>query len=410
MSKFYQSLKSYILKEDRLQKSLFSKKSIITLIRSILEPLADENVPSVIFHRLKDTTNLDSIIKRLEYSRNIEMYNYLDPDIILHDELIELEFIILTSSRYNAVFMWDYSDDINKENSYVYLKLNSKQVNNIFDTVLENIKPELKDNLKEKFYSFKPERRENELLNHCISNIIKNLNESIEESEYKDKALTYEPKDECRQLKDRIRHSSHEIRNQLSVLDIYSKILEKKFSDDTTSSLIRKSISLINMELNELKQFENLQLKEINIEDIIPLSVQMFEEIVKQNNNKIIFINSTIEGDKRKVLLDEGKFLAVLNNVIKNANQFTRNDEIIIELSKDKNYAKISVQNHGEPIEDDIKNKIFKDGFTTREEGFGIGLSVSKKYLAEQLGSIELVCSDEEKTEFLITLPLIDIV
>ena len=147
------------------------------------------------------------------------------------------------------------------------------------------------------------------------------------------------------------------------------------------------------MELNELKQFDNLQLKETSIEDIIPVSIQMFEEIVKQNNNKIIFINSTLDGDKRKVLLDEEKFLAVLNNVI-----------------KDKNYVKISVQNHGEPIEDSVKNKIFKDGFTTRENGFGIGLSVSKKYLAEQLGSIELTCSDEEKTEFLITLPLMDVI
>ena len=153
-----------------------------------------------------------------------------------------------------------------------------------------------------------------------------------------------------------------------------------------------------------------LQLKETSVEDIIPVSIQMFEEIVKQNNNKIIFINSTLDGDKRKVLLDEEKFLAVLNNVIKNANQFTQNDEIIIELSKDKNYVKISVQNHGEPIEDSVKNKIFKDGFTTRENGFGIGLSVSKKYLAEQLGSIELTCSDEEKTEFLITLPLMDVI
>ena len=137
MSKFYQNLKNFILIEDRLNTSLFSKKSIITLIRSILEPLAGENVPSVIFHRLKDTTNLDSIIKRLEYSRNIDMYNFLDPDIVLKDDLIELEFILLTSSRYNAVFMWDYSDDEKKENSYVYMKLNSKNVNHIFE-ILSN--------------------------------------------------------------------------------------------------------------------------------------------------------------------------------------------------------------------------------------------------------------------------------
>ncbi len=410
MSRFYQNLKNFILKEDRLKKSLFSKKSIVSLIRCILEPLASENTKSIIIHRLKNTQNLESIIKRLEYSRNVEMYNFLDPDIILYDDLVELEFVILTSSRYNAVFMWDYSDDEKKENSYIYLRLNSKNANHIFDALTENIKPDLKEVIKEKFYAFKPERRENELLNFCISNIVENLNELNNENEYNNKTLNFAPEDECKQLKEKIRHTGHEIRNQLSVLDIYSKILEKKFNDDKTSSLIRKSISLINMELNELKQFENLQLKELLIEDVIPVSIQMFEEIVKQNNNKIIFINSTLENDKRKVLLDEGKFLAVLNNVIKNANQFTSDDEIIVELSKDKNHAKIAIQNHGEPIEESIKNKIFTDGFTTREDGFGIGLSVSKKYLAEQLGSIELTCSDEEKTEFLITLPLIDIV
>lgn len=410
MSQYYQNLKNFIQKEDRLNTSLFSKRSIISIIRSILEPLASENIPSVIFYRLKNTENLDSIIKRLEYSRNIEMYNFLDTDIVSKDDLVELEFILLTSSRYNAVFMWDYSDDEKKEYSNVYLKLNSKNANHIFDTLLENIKSDLRESIREKFYAHKPERRENELLNFCISNIVKDLNDAIAENEYKDEALNFEPKDETKELKDKIRHTSHEIRNQLSVLDIYSKILEKKFSDDKTSSLIRKSISLINMELNELKQFENLQLKETSIEDVIPHSVEMFEEIVKQNNNKIIFINSTLENDRRKVLLDEGKFLAVLNNVIKNANQFTRDDEIIVELSKDKTYARISVQNHGEPIEESIKNQIFKDGFTTRKEGLGIGLNVSKKYLAEQLGSIELVSSDENKTEFLITIPLIDIV
>ena len=406
MQNIFKDLKKLILSDDRLQTSLFSKQSIITIIRCLLEPLASQNTPSMIFHRLKNREGLDSIIKRLEYSRNIEMYNFLDSDIVTRDDLIELEFILLTSSRYNAVILWDYSESPNKENSNIYLVLNSKNVNNVFEMLCLNTK----NNYREKFYSYKPERRENELLNLCIANIIKHLNESIEENEYNGKTLNFEPKDECRELKEKIRHTSHEIRNQLSVLDIYSKILEKKFSDDKTSSLIRKSISLINMELDGLKQFENLNLQDMFIEDIIPHSIEMFKEIAKQNNNKIIFINGTVTNDKRKVLIDEGKFLAVLNNIIKNANQFTQNDEIIVELTKDESYAKISVQNHGEPIEDEVKNNIFKDGFTTRENGFGIGLSVSGKYLAEQLGTIELTTSDSEKTEFLIKLPLIEIV
>lgn len=407
MHKFQRNLKNLIISDDRLNSSLFSKKSIISIARCILEPLASENVPSMIFHRLKNQEGLEGIIKRLEYSRNIEMYNFLDPEIVVKDDLIELEFILLTSSRYNAVFMWDYSDDPKKESSNIYFMLNSKNVNQVFELLMENSKKDL----SEKFYSYKPERRENELLNSCVANILKNFNEVTSENEFKDMALSFEPKeDNTQQLKDKIRHTSHEIRNQLSVLDIYSKILEKKFADDKTSSLIRKSISLIAMELNELKQFENLNLKEMLVEDVIPHSIEMFEEIVKQNNNKIIFVNSVLQNDKRRVMIDEGKFLSVLNNVIKNANQFTTDDEIIVELSKDDSNAKISIQNHGEPIDNETKSKIFKDGFTTRKEGFGIGLSVCKKYLAEQLGTIELTASDEEKTEFLIKLPLIDII
>ena len=118
MQKFYKDLKSLILSDDRLNSSLFSKQSIISLIRCTLEPLASENVSSMIFHRLKNTDGLDSIIKRLEYSRNVEMYNFLDPDIIIKDDLIELEFILLTSSRYNAILMWDYSDDNKKEKCF----------------------------------------------------------------------------------------------------------------------------------------------------------------------------------------------------------------------------------------------------------------------------------------------------
>ncbi len=406
MHKFQKTLKSLILSDDRLNSSLFSKKSIISIARCVLEPLANENVPSMIFHRFKTTEGLEGIIKRLEYSRNIEMYNFLDPEIVIKDDLVELEFILLTSSRYNAVFMWDYSDDPKKEFSNIYFMLNSKNVNQVFELLMENSKKDY----SEKFYSFKPERRENELLNHCVANILKNFNEATSENEFKDLALSFEPKDDTQQLKDKIRHTSHEIRNQLSVLDIYSKKKKKKFQDDKTSSLIRKSISLIAMELNELKQFENLNLKEMLVEEVIPHSIEMFEEIVKQNNNKIIFINSVLQNDKRQVMIDEGKFLSVLNNVIKNANQFTSDDEIIVELSKDDSNAKISIQNHGEPIDDETKSKIFKDGFTTRKEGFGIGLSVCRKYLAEQLGTIELTASDVEKTEFLIKLPLIDIV
>ena len=47
------------------------------------------------------------------------------------------------------------------------------------------------------------------------------------------------------------------------------------------------------------------------------------------------------------------------------------------------------------------------EGFSTKKDGWGLGLNICRKYLAAQLGSISLVKSDDSETEFLVTIPLL---
>ena len=52
------------------------------------------------------------------------------------------------------------------------------------------------------------------------------------------------------------------------------------------------------------------------------------------------------------------------------------------------------------------QDRIFETGYTTKKDGWGIGLSVCQKFIGSQFGTFELTKSDENETIFSITLPL----
>ena len=399
------TLKSFLNTEYETGEELFSKRTVNGLLRSLLEPIAANNAKSLIFTRFKNTSGIEGIIKRLEYCSNVEMYSFLDFDIVSKDDLVETEFVIITSHRYNAVLIWDYSDSKDKNETKLCIRVNSKDVNEVFETV----KDKLKINFDENFYSYRPERRENALLNDAIYNVLKMLNENIKENDFNLKeqeafSTRLQTQNSVDEINANIRYCCHEIKNQLSVLDIYAKILEKKFGEDNNLGLIQKSISLIRLQLDDLRANDNLNFEEKDLKEVIKNSINIFEKILPERNNKIKFIDN-IKG-RAVVFIDEERFFAILNNVVKNADESTQNDEIEIKIEADEKCAKIYIKNHGEKIDEEIQTKLFTEGFSTKKNGWGLGLNICRKYLAAQLGSISLVKSDEDETEFLITVPL----
>ena len=67
----------------------------------------------------------------------------------------------------------------------------------------------------------------------------------------------------------------------------------------------------------------------------------------------------------------------------------------------------IIVANNGSKIPEDIQQKIFTDGFTTKNTGSGIGLYVCRQTLEEQFARLELLKSDDKSTEFEILISMV---
>ena len=104
--------------------------------------------------------------------------------------------------------------------------------------------------------------------------------------------------------------------------------------------------------------------------------------------------------DALMIYADEGQISQIFINLIKNALQAgAKHIDITARMGKDDDVI-IQVANDGEPIPAAAQEQIFIPFYTTKKEGSGIGLSISRQIMRNHNGSIELLKSDEGQTVF----------
>ncbi|MEI7688871.1 MAG: HAMP domain-containing sensor histidine kinase [Candidatus Nomurabacteria bacterium] len=130
-------------------------------------------------------------------------------------------------------------------------------------------------------------------------------------------------------------------------------------------------------------------------------------------DNKVVFvldhkeIHNGLVDYKRKILINEILISSLLTNLLENAMHSTLSYEevskIIINIYEKDNNLMISIINQGE-IPADIKNKIFEKFSTSKKNGNGLGLYISKTIAEVHHG--DLVYEPlEGKTKFILKIP-----
>ena len=97
---------------------------------------------------------------------------------------------------------------------------------------------------------------------------------------------------------------------------------------------------------------------------------------------------------------DEGQISQIIINLVKNAIQAEADK---IEITAEINLSEcviINVFNNGTPISKDSQDEIFIPFFTTKQDGTGIGLSLSRQIMRLHNGSLNLTRSDVNGTVF----------
>jgi nitrogen fixation/metabolism regulation signal transduction histidine kinase len=109
------------------------------------------------------------------------------------------------------------------------------------------------------------------------------------------------------------------------------------------------------------------------------------------------------------VITDENLLSQVIINLLKNACEAltchnTEKPKIVIRLRQSNNTTRIEITNNGPQIPPELREQIFIPFFTTKEDGSGVGLSLSKQIMLKMNGDVLLNSMKEKSTTFSIIL------
>ena len=166
---------------------------------------------------------------------------------------------------------------------------------------------------------------------------------------------------------------------------------------------------LTNLVIN-LRQLFNTNYQEFHKIDLTSSTDELLDIIQPTLESKGILLtknlghNITIQGDAiqfQQVLIN------ILNNAIDSINiSNPKSREIKLEIKADSQFAIISVEDTGNGIDENILPSIFELYKTTKKDGLGIGLWLSKTIINKHHGNIMANNSPNGGAIFTIEIPL----
>ncbi|GAB4440834.1 MAG: hypothetical protein OHK0040_12240 [bacterium] len=202
---------------------------------------------------------------------------------------------------------------------------------------------------------------------------------------------------------------SHEIDNPLGIIIGHAEYLKGELPENSEyhediETIIREATrikGIMRSLLSFAKPKEN-KIKEINLKEFSKHVLDNFSFQKIFRNIKLNF-----DADDFTVYADEDKLHQVLVNVILNAIQaMPKGGEITVTLKKSSDFGVISVADTGVGIPEELQNKVFDLFFSTKRDGTGLGLAVTKSFMEEMGGKIELRSKTGEGTTVYLYLPL----
>ena len=201
-----------------------------------------------------------------------------------------------------------------------------------------------------------------------------------------------------------IRVLTHEIMNTVTPIASLSETL---LNFDGVDAGIRDGLDTISQSSRSLIRFVDSYRNLTRVAAPVKKAFfvrELAERVINLSREQAVFSGAVCSYRElsEDVLLyaDEGQITQILINLVKNAIQAdARNIEITAEINLSEHVI-INVVNDGRPISKESQEEIFVPFYTTKQEGTGIGLSLSRQIMRLHNGTLNLTRSDANGTIF----------
>lgn len=202
---------------------------------------------------------------------------------------------------------------------------------------------------------------------------------------------------------------THELKNPISVCKGYLEIIDKNGYQKAPkylpiiSSEIERSLSVIN-DFSSLGKLKELNKEEVDLQVLLEELITILNPLFKKYNANIylnvkqdIYIN-----------LDYLRMKQVFVNILKNALEARKEEEplnVQIEVKKSLKAVKIIIKDNGIGMDKNTLDKITEIFYTTKANGNGLGVVLSKEIIEMHNGTITYKSQKDKGTTVTITLP-----
>jgi PAS domain S-box-containing protein len=198
---------------------------------------------------------------------------------------------------------------------------------------------------------------------------------------------------------------AHELRNPMSVIAGYAKLLNKKVesSEQATVDAIIREIEHMDRIISEFLAFAkpaDVSRKKVNLNDLIQETYS-----TTMGDNHLVNV-SCISDKQMSVNGDDILLRQAFANLFTNAVEaMPEGGDLTVELRDFHDTIEVKVTDTGYGIPEDIKERIFLPFYTTKENGIGLGLAMVQKIIVSHGGSVKIQSRENGGTTFSITLP-----
>jgi signal transduction histidine kinase len=203
---------------------------------------------------------------------------------------------------------------------------------------------------------------------------------------------------------------AHEVRNPLNSIKLTLQLLERRLKKGVAASNevqdCLQEIDRLDMIVSRLLAFGRPAMTNRHMQKIAPLISQAIKMVHDPMQKKNVRIDSAIMEEELAADVDGPQIIQVLINLLLNA----------IEASPPHGTAKLTVTSlglnvciriadEGTRIPDDVRLHVFDAYYTTKPEGSGLGLAVSREIVVNHGGALEFE-SEAGGTTFIMLLPI----
>lgn len=202
------------------------------------------------------------------------------------------------------------------------------------------------------------------------------------------------------------RQIAHEINNPLTPMKLSVQKLQLKRGTDQFDEYFDKTTKMLIDEIDNLAHIAQSFSTFAKQPDVVTAEVDVADKLsnvitLQRENDEQIPIRYIGPDSGIYVQADREQISQVFVNIIRNAIQASPTDIIVVlNAAYSEREVQISVSDDGTGIPEEIQPRIFRPNFTTKSNGNGLGLAISKHIIEGSGGRIEFETSPKGTTFF----------